>query len=401
MRASRDVVIISSLEWGFLWQGHHEIATRLSAEGHRVLYIENLGIRAPRLTDTKRVLHRLASAFRSFVRGGVNQIGERLWVCSALVLPPFGSRWQSIVNQRIFLRRIRRSAKRLGFTDPVIWTFLPTDTALHLLRQLKSPRSITIYYCIADFDELVPDPQKLAASERALVQEVDLVFTQSKRLATKLRVEHAPSRIMPFGVNLDRFRLRVGERPTRKPVIGYVGGLHRHVATDVLKNMIRQRPEWAWTLVGPEQTPMGDLKGFSNVRLLGHRSHAELPALIADFDVGIVPYVHNDYTQTVVPTKINEYLAVGVPVVATDLPEVIALKAPVSAVITAPPETEAFLRGIEEALRLPTGEDADLRRRQLALSADWAVRLETMWTQIEDLDSRRLHTSHRSRPPAL
>ena len=43
-----DVICISSIDWDFIWQGHQEIMTRLAADGHRVLFIENTGVRPPR-----------------------------------------------------------------------------------------------------------------------------------------------------------------------------------------------------------------------------------------------------------------------------------------------------------------------------------------------------------------
>ncbi len=51
MLKGKDVVIISSIEWGSLWQGAQEIASRLGEAGNRVLYIENVGIRSPGLRD--------------------------------------------------------------------------------------------------------------------------------------------------------------------------------------------------------------------------------------------------------------------------------------------------------------------------------------------------------------
>ena len=56
--------------------------------------------------------------------------------------------------------------------------------------------------------------------------------------------------------------------------------------------------------------------------LLGPRRHVDLPSYVQGFDVGIVPYRKVPASATVVPTKIQEYLALGKPVVSTDLPAV-------------------------------------------------------------------------------
>jgi hypothetical protein len=47
MLSGRDIILISSIEWDFNWQGHQEIARRLAQAGNRVLYIENMGVRVP------------------------------------------------------------------------------------------------------------------------------------------------------------------------------------------------------------------------------------------------------------------------------------------------------------------------------------------------------------------
>ena len=70
-------------------------------------------------------------------------------------------------------------------------------------------------------------------------------------------------------------------------------------------------------LVGPLQISPGYLKQIPNVYLAGPKAHEELLDYICGFDVCIVPYLSNGYTATVVPTKINEYLAMGKPVVST------------------------------------------------------------------------------------
>ena len=51
---------------------------------------------------------------------------------------------------------------------------------------------------------------------------------------------------------------------------------------------------------------------------------SEVPSLLRKLDAGIIPYICSEINKNVYPLKINEFLAVGVPVVMTrfaDLPE--------------------------------------------------------------------------------
>ena len=91
MLTGRDIILISSIDWDFNWQGHQEIANRLARAGNRVLYVENMGVRSPGLHDVGRVARRFSHWAGSVFDGGVRQVSPGLYVCSPLILPPFGS----------------------------------------------------------------------------------------------------------------------------------------------------------------------------------------------------------------------------------------------------------------------------------------------------------------------
>jgi glycosyltransferase involved in cell wall biosynthesis len=412
MISRRDIIYISSIEWNFLWQGHQEIALRLAANGNRVLYVENTGVRAPGLRDAGRIalrLKRWAGALRS---QGVRQVAPNIYVCSPVVLPPFGSRWRRELNRRLFLPLVRRAARSLGMRDVLFWTYLPTDTMLDLVKLLREPRSGVVYYCVADFTQLTPSAERLEQSERQTVAESDVVFTNCSELANKFAVWNERVHVFPFGVNLDAFPLEesatqdlargnghlkdsgvktpakaAGARALEKlpkPIIGYVGGMHRHVDFELLAEMARARPLWSWVCVGALQTPVGDLAALPNVQLLGQQPHGELVDYIRQFDVCIVPYVTSVYTTTVVPTKINEYLAMGKPVVSTNLPTVCEFNEEHDGVLlTAEARVESFLQAIEEALRLPKDAGTVARRRRVASLGDWEARFASMCALFE------------------
>lgn len=397
MISGRDIICISSIEWSFLWQVHQEIALRLAQSGNRVLYIENTGIRSPGLQDAGRVALRLKRWTGSLRSHGVREVAPNVYVSSPVVLPPFGPRWQRQINRRILLPVVARIARRLGMRDPLLWTYLPTDTAVNLIRQLRTPRSIVVYYCVADFTELTPYVDQLRQSEKATVQLSDIVFTNCTKLAVHCRQWNNNVHVFPPGVNLDEFPL--GENgsggiasdnhqqsqsniplfPSLKgPIIGYIGGLHRIVDLDLLVTMARSRPQWSWVFVGPIQTTLGELTNLPNVHLLGVRPHHELSRYIRGFDVCIVPYLNNSSTATVVPAKINEYLAVGKPVVSTDLPTVGDFNEQHEVLITTPGRPESFLQAIERALHLPGDAQTIKRRREVAALGSWQSRLEAM-----------------------
>ncbi len=405
MISGLDIVCISSIEWNFVWQGHQEIASRLAQAGNRVLYIENTGVRSPGIKDVKRVSARFKNWARSMRSGGVREVAANMYLCSPLVLPPLGASWQRQINRRVLLPLVRRTAQALGMRDMLVWTYLPTDTALDLIQLLRTPRSLLVYYCIADFSQLTPQSLRLKQSEELLIQSSDLIFAQGPELAAHCARWSDQVHIFPFGVDLDKFPIQEedpGNASTvddpsvdrssdsiqflhslPRPLIGYIGGVHRHVDFGLLIEMARARRDWSWVFVGPIQTSVAELEELPNVYLLGQQEHHTLVRYIRRFDVCIVPYVKSHFTSTVVPTKINEYLAVGKPVVSTELPAVCEFNAQHDILQTASTEPKDFLPAIERALRMPTDETTIARRRAVAELGDWDSRLEAMSQLIE------------------
>ena len=380
-----DVVIISSIEWSFLWQGPQEIATRLARAGNRVLYIENTGIRTPKLRDARRITYRAISCGRHLSTQGLRNISDNLHLCSPIVLPPSGPAWQRRLNRRIFLPMIKRAVETLAIRDPLIISFLPTDTAVDLVRLLRTDKAVVIYYCAADFRELSYHAARLAKSEQEFLASSDLVLAQCDSLAEHCARYAGNVHLIPYGVNLDALVPNNGEEvhhqatignERRAPVIGYIGGLHRHVDLSLLTAMAEARPHWSWVCIGPAQTPLGRLAALPNVELHGQFEHADLARHIERFDVGIVPYVNSPFTQTVVPTKVNEYLAMGKAVVSTALPAVCSEPKWHGNVLTAEPDPERFISAIEHALSLPRDVQAKAQRRSVAAQSDWQARLE-------------------------
>lgn len=400
MIEGRDIIFISSIDWDDQWQAPQEIALRLNRAGNRILYIENTGIRAPGLRDARRIKRRLKHWAGALLRRrGVRMVLPELGVLAPLVLPPFGAALSGYLNRHLLLRLIRGAARSMNVRNPLIWTFLPTDTTLGLLDLLGSPRGRVVYYCAADFTQLTSSSQRLAGSEAELLQRSDVVFTICEELATHCRRWNKNVHVFPYGVNLKAFPLpdaghaqpprHEQERfawaaPTHTNgrnghrVIGYVGGLHRHVGVDMLVEMARVRPGWSWVFVGAPEVPLKELAELPNVHLLGQRPHRELARYIRSFDVCIVPYRRSAYTETVVPSKINEYLAMGKPVVSTNLPPVCEFNDKHQVLFTAEGHPESFLSVIEHALSLDVDAAVVARRRAVARQGDWAARLEAM-----------------------
>jgi glycosyltransferase involved in cell wall biosynthesis len=378
----RDVVVLSSVDWRPLWQGPQEMASRFARSGNRVVFVENTGVRAPGLRDARRVLARLGRWGRALRSGGLEEVERDLYVCAPLIAPPFGSRLRRTLNRRLFLPLVARSLRRLGIRDPIVIACLPTDTARDLLAAFQTPGSVSIYYCAADFAGLTPHVAEIERTEREVVQASDFVLGLCPEIVQRCERWSAEVHLFPPAVDMAAFHPHVvPAKLPGPPVIGYVGGLHRYVDVSLVAELARRRPDWSWVFVGPVQTDCSELRELANVHLLGPKPHADLPALVAGFDVGLVPYVVSDDTATVTPTKVNEYLAMGKPVVATDLPALRDL-GPHEGVLVSDARPDAFLEAIERGLAEAGDMLGAARRRRHAARSDWSARLNVITALI-------------------
>ena len=384
MISGKKIIIVSSIDWDFNWQGHQEITSTLARHGNQVLFIENTGIRVPRWNDTPRLWKRL-KRWSGGVRG-IRQVAENLYVFSPVVIPFPYSRLASWINRRLLTFALGRWMKWMHFHRPILWIFLPTRISLDLI-EMTDPELVA-YYCIADFATLVDSPKKIEKYERRLLEQADIVFVQGEELRKKCLRVKSEVHIFPFGadVNLFQFKKESSAPPELKslsrPILGYVGGIHRHVDFPLIASLAKRRPEWTWVFVGQVQTEPGALKEFPNVKLLGPRPHEELPRYVRQFDVCLVPYLLNDYTRTVYPTKINEYLLMGKPVVSTALPEVIALKREYPSLFRIGATEETFEKCVLQALGDLDPKEVE-KRVAFGRQNGWEARLEKMNALIE------------------
>ena len=387
MLKNNNIVCISSIDWDFVWQGHQEIMSTFAKNGNRVLFIENTGVRIPTFKDASRLKKRLLNWLRS--TKGFRKEAENLYIYSPLILPFPYSRIARWFNKRLLISALRRWMKAAEFYEPVIWTFLPTGTALDIINSIES--KLLVYYCIADFHELVANPRKIKKTEDELIRKSDLIFAQGETLKTKCKRMNDDVHIFPFGVNIEAFKVRTRGledipediKAIKKPIIGYIGGIHRHIDFKLINFIASGHPEWSIVLIGPIQADVSSIADLSNIFLLGQKDFYRLPDYMAEFDIGIIPYAINEYTSTVLPTKLNEYHAVGMPVVSTDLPEVREFNRKNENLVLVSRTHQEFSDYIAKAL---ADKNAELRNNRMASAEknSWASRIKEMSWLIEN-----------------
>jgi len=386
MLKNENIICISSIDWDFIWQGHQEIMSIFAKNSNRVLFIENTGVRPPGIRDIPRIKKRIKNYFRGIK--GIRKEHDNLYIFSPIILP-FPYSWIAHkINKFLLLSVLEKWMKLLDFSDPIIWTFLPTGITLGITNSIN--KKIIIYYCIDNFHGSSSSAKKVRITEKKLLKKADLVFVTSKALYDYCREYNSNVSIFPFGVNISNFekvRLARTEVPEElngigKPIVGYIGGIHRWIDQKLVKAIALNSPDFAFVFVGPLQTDISFLSDVKNIYFLGNKDHKKLPYLIKYFSVTMIPYLINDYTRNVYPTKLNEYLSMGKPVVSTDLPEVRFFNQKYEGIVYVAQAAGEFCACINNAVN----QDNDsLRQMRIEAAKDnnWQSRIEQMSNIID------------------
>ncbi|MFN7229902.1 MAG: glycosyltransferase [Synechococcaceae cyanobacterium] len=325
-----DITLLSTADWDHpFWTNKQHVARELARQGHRVLYIDSLGLRPvlPGAGDRGRILRRLARGLRP-----LRAVEPRLWVCSPLVLPGVAAGpalWLNRLSLRLLLALARL---RLGFRRQLLWTYSP------LTARLIDPEvyGLSLYHCVDDISAQPGMPTAcIDAAEPDTARRVHLAVVTTPALERRLAPAARRLLVLPNVVDADHFahpdpvrcRAVAAElAPLGRPVIGFVGAISAYkLDLPLLLALARAMPQAAIVCIGAvgEGDPATDgaaLAGQANLHLLGPRPYHDLPAWLAAFDVAILPSRRNAYTEAMFPMKFFEYLAAGLPVVAIDLP---------------------------------------------------------------------------------
>ena len=302
-----------------------------------VLWVCSIGTRKPSAVsgkDLRRIMGRIASGFRR-----AEWKENNLRVLKPILIPKAESGWAKWINRVVFSWYVRREQRGWSCDSspgfPEYWCFVPNAVDL-LPERSHAPR--VIYYCADDWTQFHNlDGAWMGRKERALLERSDAVFVTSRYLENKFLSSPAYGNMspddlhyMPHGVEYARFAQALDKDAPipedvaglPKPVIGFYGNLHPWVDFGLIAALAAARSEWSFVLIGEPYADVAALEALPNVHLLGRREHGVLHEYCRAFDVAIIPYdMSNPRMASVNPVKTKELLAAGLPLVASDVPE--------------------------------------------------------------------------------
>lgn len=328
----RDIIVIGLQPWYYdIGSNCKDIATRLSLH-NRVLYVNGPINRKTFYASEKNAgIQKHCDIIKN---GGkrLRPIKDNMWeyypatIIESINWLPSTNAFKIInrLNNTRFAKDIREAIRELNFRDYIIFN----DNDIYngfFMKELLKPE-LYIYYCRDFLQGYSYWKKHCSVLEPQLIKKADLVTTNSTYYAEYCAQFNKNSYYIGQGCNLDLFDVtRERQVPAdiqgiSSPTIGYVGALDSaRLDERIIELIAKANNTWNVVLIGPPDALFSNSKlhELPNVHFLGRRPLQELPNYIKGFDVCINPQLSNIITKGNYPLKIDEYLAMGKPVVAT------------------------------------------------------------------------------------
>ena len=312
-------------DWGLLWQRQQAVMTRLAAQ-FEVYYIERFGTRR---LGPGAMLRALARRYLRPRRPTGGEPAGDLRFIDPRVAPFHASR---LWRRRNFaaLERAVEDAWPRDLRRRILWIYNPSYLALEYLERHAGRWDRTVYDCVQRFAFNRYYPRDIGEIDRAIARCVDLVLTDSQTIHNEKKPLNPNTHFIPQGVDLERFAWQgVNRTPPddlrwmSHPVLFYHGAWHQAFDESLVVAALDAIAGSTFIFVGPTLGREKNLLRRCGPRAacFGPVDHQRLGRYVNACDVLVIPYRMDEHTRGVFPTKFFEYVATGLPIVATDLPD--------------------------------------------------------------------------------
>lgn len=308
----------------------------------------------------------------------LRNVAPNMWLLNVWVPKGAQRRALRFVSDRLLARAIRRALQELEWdrSSVLVWTYT-TDAASFV--KIYDPAT-SVYWT---GDEVTDpfEPQLLDAVQHVLAVS-PLAAEEKRQLVGGERVTQMPMATdpSPYIEAATRALVPSDLAPLPRPWFGYGGAVNARTDWELVRSLARAT-EGSVVIVGPPNDDAGRAEMNAsdrppNLVFLGHRDAATAPDYIAAFDVGLIPYRLTNFNLGSNPVKAYDYLAAGVPVVATDLPAL----APLEPHVIRAADTRDF---VDKALTAATESTDRLRQQRQEMARSYSY--DALVRRIDDV----------------
>ncbi len=329
-----DVICFPIIEWNFRFQRPQQLMMQFAAAGHRIFYLQQ-SFRS--VGPTYQITQKATNVFEVSLRGPLQNVyKDKLSDHGKLEL--FSA-----------LDELRRD---LGISAALACVQLPYWESLASLTREKFAWPI-LYDCMDYHAGFSPDHQNISAveTEKNLLTNADQVVVSSSALLEHVAPYASKVALIRNGCDYEHFAKASSQQITnqRRPVIGYYGAIAEWFDVELVAELAARRTDWDFILIGAAtKANINRLQKIPNIKFTGEKPYAQLPDLLSSIDATFIPFKRMPLTEATNPVKAYESLAAGKPVVATPLPEIIALGEIVQTANTADEFEQQLAKAIAE-----------------------------------------------------
>ncbi|HLO00403.1 MAG TPA: glycosyltransferase [Pyrinomonadaceae bacterium] len=389
MIQGHSIICFAGEDW---WYHHphskYHLMRRFAKAGNRVIFVNSISMGLPGLSN-KDLLPRIRRKLGSYARLA-RPTPEGVTVVSPAVIPFFGSRAARAANRKLLAVQIGQLARRRGLTRPILWIAIPT--AAEMIGEFDE--QFVIYQVSDKYDanlmDHATDLQTIRKLHERAIDNADLVLYSGQKLLAEAERGRERSFLLEQAVDFDHWsqvgagKLEIAEAVARipGPRLGYFGAIESWLLDqELIKRAAREHPEWHWIFIGNKSRGV-EVESLPNTHFLPPVPYQELPRYAAGFDVCVLPWdTAHSFTSYGSAIKVREYLATGLPVVISPLPEYEAM----SGVLRIARTHDDWFRMLQEALHEKDPAAAQARQSAVA-DGTWDARAE--W--VSDLIERML-----------
>ncbi len=337
-----------------------------------VIWINTIGMRLPSLSrrDIKKAFKKLKRMFFTASKGRASlELPANLSVLQPFMFP-YNKGILRKFNRFSVVRSVKAELKRRAIKSPILVTTVPN--ACDYIGNFDE--KCVVYYCVDDFANWPGHNRNLILQmEDKLINKANIFVATSEELYSKLSRFSESVHFLPHGVDLEKFNKASPSNTflnLPKPNVGYIGLIDERLDWKLLNFLAQSLKDINFIFIGKLEV---NIKNISpNMFFISSIPYEKVPLALKSFDVLILPYRVNDFTQTLNPLKLKEYLASGRPIVGSPLKEIEKWK-PFVKIARNPKE---WIRSLKEAFI----EDRSFllpKLYHLLAKEDWSVKAKT------------------------
>lgn len=376
-------VCFGGVDWWYHSRAHidPQLTVRFAKKG-TTLFINSIVMTKIDFSEGKRLFQKLVRKAKSIFTG-LKKIEKGFWVYSPFSLPVHHIRWAKPLNDLLLRVQVWRITRRLGIHNPVVLVACPAacDVAIQMRKNKL------IYQRTDRFEEAAcVDAEVVKRYDRKLKARADLTYFVNKALFGEESGQCKGAMYLDHGVDFEMFS-SAEESPLvpddiagiPRPIAGYFGAISEHSVDIALCEKIADLlPQISFVYIGTNYEDYPSLKAKKNVWFLGQKDYERIPHYGKCFDVAILPWRRNRWTEAANPIKLKEYLALGKPVVST--PAFTELESYLDVVYEATTPQE-FAHCIQKACSEDNPALVNKRRQRVAQSS-WDSKAELVLREL-------------------